>query len=270
MLSTMLKSRRLRFLLAACSLSVRQSYSMTYKGKGKMRRASKIVLASLVVAVCLGSATLARADMVVFTSRAAFTAAATNLQNINFEGLPSVPVFGVLTLSGVGFSGINGVIPVTAPNFGYTGPGTALVNIGVPEVSGINVTLPGGITAIGTDLLTFSPDNRSPIVITLSTGATFTFSGDPLPARQFIGFTSDVAITSLIFSSRSNNLSAASRIGVDDFVFGQVQANPIPEPSTVVLLSTGLAGVGTAVRRQRKARRGGRLAGGSSLVADRA
>jgi hypothetical protein len=117
-----------------------------------MDRASKIARTSLAFVVAyLGLATLARADVVVFTDRAALTAASTNLQTVDFESLPAVPNFGVLTLSGVGFSGINGVIPAAAPSFGYTGPGTVLVNIGVPEVSGIDVTLPQGITTVGTD-----------------------------------------------------------------------------------------------------------------------
>jgi hypothetical protein len=218
-----------------------------------MHQASKIVGASLAVVVGLGSAASARADVIVFTSRAAFTAASTNLRTIDFEGLSSTPEFGVLSLNDVGFSGGNGVIPVTAPNFGYTGPGAALVNIGVPEISGINVTLPAGVTAVGTDLLANPPDNISPIVITLSTGETFTVSGEPLPVRQFVGFTSDVAITSLQFLSNSGPDAAASRIGVDDLVFSRVQAQ-IPEPTTLILLSTGLAAVGAAVRKRRKAR----------------
>jgi hypothetical protein len=191
----------------------------------------------------------AHADVIDFSDRAAFIAASTDLETIDFEGLPSRPEFGVLLVNDVGFSGVNGVIPVAAPNFGYTGPGTALVNIGVPEVSSINVTLPREVKAIGTDLLANPPDNISPIVVTLSTGDTFTFTGEPLPVRQFLGFTSDVPITSLHLVSNSGPHAAASRIGVDDLVFSQVQTQSIPEPTTLILLTTGLAALAAAFSR---------------------
>lgn len=236
-----------------------------------MRRSVEIFLASLAVASCLGAAGSARAGVVVFTSRAEFATASTNLQAVDFEGVPSGPVFGVLTLNGVGFSGINGVLPVVAPDFGYTGPGTALLNIGVPEVSGIGATLPGGITAVGTDLLAIAPDNRSPVVVTLSTGETFTFGGDPLPARQFVGFTTDAPVAFLEIRSNSQSAGTASRIGIDDFVFGQAQAGPIPEPSAVVMFGIGLAAMAAAVRRRCAARRDSkRVAALPPPAADRA
>lgn len=48
----------------------------------------KLALTSLtLVVLCIGSALKARADTTVFTNRAAFTAASTNLTTINFEGI---------------------------------------------------------------------------------------------------------------------------------------------------------------------------------------
>ena len=40
-------------------------------------------------------------------------------------------------------------------------------------------------------------------------------------------------------------------VAMDDFIYGEPQ--PTPEPTTMILLGTGLAGVGAAVRKRRKA-----------------
>jgi hypothetical protein len=37
---------------------------------------------------------------------------------------------------------------------------------------------------------------------------------------------------------------------MDDFIYGE--PNAVPEPATLVLLGTGMAGVGSAIRRRRK------------------
>jgi hypothetical protein len=199
-----------------------------------------------VVAACMG----APVDAAVFADRSQFVAASSGLQLIDFEGLPPVPHFGALTLDGVAFVGFNGVIPASTGHIGYQGPGTALVNIGVPEISSIQVTLPRGVTAIGADLLILAPDNRTPVSVVLSDGQFLTLSGDPLPSRSFVGFTSDIEIASLLLHSSGGGVGVASRIGLDDVVFGMAQ--PIPEPVPAALWLGGLLLIGIQ-RAHRKA-----------------
>lgn len=224
-----------------------------------MHQVGKIGVACLTVLTCCSAPSIAGADPVVlFTDPAAFRSAATNLQVIDFEGL--APNMGcALTLSGVQFSGGNCLLPVTpatASVFGYTGPGTVLMNLGVIEASSMDARLPGGVTAVGMDLLSLpfvSGFPRAPITITLSTGEAFTIAGDPMPERQFVGFTSVNPILSIRYFSSGRGSAVTSRIGLDDFQFGQAQPEPIPEPSTVLLLGSGLAWIGAAVRKRRKA-----------------
>ena len=216
-----------------------------------MRSLDRVALLSLVVAAAAATSAPS-ADAATYTDRLALTAASSELQTIDFEGLPPTPRFDLLTLQGVGFRGFNGIVPATTPSFGYLGPGTALINIGVPESTSITVVLPPGITSVGADLLVLAPDNRSPVSVVLSTGQSLTLSSAPLPGRSFVGFTSEVEITSLLFASGAGSFGAASRIGLDDFVFGI--AKPIPEPTSAGLLSAGLLVFAWGLRRRSKTR----------------
>lgn len=197
--------------------------------------------------------TPARADTIVFNTRAAFVAATSTLTTIGFEGIAptnSVANFSSpLTIAGATFSGAaTGAVSVVdsgffAPLFQFNS-GAVLSGFAFVDVS-----LPGGVTAIGTDLMSTNPSGL-PFQVTLSNGESFLVNTPDRPARGFFGITSDVAITSIRFVTVPAPNQSSGIPLVDNFSFGQAAA--VPEPATMLLLGTGLAGIAMRARTRRK------------------
>lgn len=208
-----------------------------------------LILALGTVLLCLFVSAQANAtNITLFTSRAAFVAASTNLQNINFEGIAPpnsvTPQLPSLTLLGVTFSNNPNTVSVVDPGFFAPlfdfGSGASLSGI-----TGFTLDLPAGTTAIGADIMTAL--GAGPFEVVFATGETFSVLPGNATARAFVGFISDTAITSLRFT-RSQGIPF-----MDNVAFGQAVA-PVPEPTSMLLLGTGLAAISLR-RRLRRNRR---------------
>lgn len=208
------------------------------------------------VFILLGWISCAHASAIMFTDRSAWQTEISglgySLTNIDFENATTSSDFSSVTAGDVVFS---------------CNPGDPLLisgQIGSPYDSGkvlypffnqpIQVELPGSVYAFGFDLGEYQGtiDISQPILwsVELSTGDAFIgpYYGDFFPTLSFFGFYSDFPITSL------SMLGGATMLDVvfDNFTYAQATA-PVPEPSSLLLLSSGIFGfVANAWRNRRR------------------
>lgn len=167
-----------------------------------------------------------KAQPAVFTDRASFNAAATNLRLIDFDEPLTADRNRQIVIDGVIFDNTFGAL-FTSLTDHFSG--RSLFATGAGEITQLTIFLPPGTTAVGCDQFT------TPMDVFTSTGQSFTIR-EPREST-FIGFVSDTPIRSIVFSGNDNRFPDfnPNALEVDNLVFGQRSQ---PGQATVPLLLT--------------------------------
>lgn len=207
--------------------------------------AKSLVIGSTLAIFMVLSQGVARADTVTITG--------ITLGSFS-GGFSSNPTLLGLTFNGTSFPNPIGTVDTDTASFTLAGP---TINLGSFMLTGVPATYTGNTFALQ---LTFAfPAPPQPLLIVGASQPSFTSSltgtvQSMADGSLFIDFDNAPSVFSVFLDGVQIGTFI---ITVDDILIqpGQtvnVVGNAVPEPTTLLMLSTGLAAIGTAVRKRRK------------------
>jgi CHRD domain-containing protein/PEP-CTERM motif-containing protein len=193
------------------------------------RRVGLIVFAS--VLLCLASASIVQADTITFVA--------------NLTGSNEVPANGSLG-TGSATVTLDTVSNQLTINLTFSGLGsnTTAAHFHCCSPIGINSAVAIGLSGFPAGVQSGSYSN----VFDLTSASTYSGGFFANPGGGTVAGAQSAFINGLLNGQVYLNIHTQNLPG------GEIRGQVIPEPATVALLMTGLAGVGAAVRRRRKAR----------------
>ena len=207
-------------------------------------------------ALCSGAS--AQITLTEYTDRAAFDAATHGVTTFTFDGYAPVNSRTAypdgLTIQGVAFTDPNRDLFVDDPGsgFGDSFGGHQYLSDG----ANINVALPAGTTAFGTDVTSVVLDGIEEVTVDGQFFDVNVNNGEASEPPVFIGFTSNAPLTGLGFANTGDFFSIGQDL--DTISIGQDGPSPAPEPSEWATLGlTALLLSGLAVAARRRTRRQG-------------